>query len=124
MTHRSKPQYTHEQREAAATHTLSARDVEIIRAVQGDLAIGPDPFAAPAQALGTSVDALIDALLDMQRRGYLRRFAAILRHRKAGFGANGMAVWRVPEDRIADAGQASGVPALLPPGVRRRGNQR
>ncbi len=106
MTHRSKPQYTHEQREAAATNTLGERDIEVVRAVQGDLAIEPDPFAAPARALGMSIDALIDALLDMQRRGYLRRFAAILRHRKAGFGANGMAVWRVPEDRIGEAGQA------------------
>jgi DNA-binding Lrp family transcriptional regulator len=106
MHHRSKPQYTHEQREVAAANTLSARDIEVVRAVQGDLAFEPDPFAGPARALGLSVDALIDALLDLQRRGYLRRFAAILRHRKAGFGANGMAVWRVGEDRIADVGQA------------------
>ncbi len=106
MDHRSKPQYTHEQREVAAANTLSDRDVAIVRAVQGDLALEPDPFAAPARALGISVDALLEALQDLQRRGYLRRFAAILRHRKVGFGANGMAVWRVSEDRIAAAGQA------------------
>lgn len=105
MDHRSKPQYTHEQREVAASNTLSARDIELVRAVQGDLALEPDPFAAPARALDMSVDELIGALEDLQRRGYLRRFAAILRHRKAGFGANGMAVWKVAEDRIAGVGQ-------------------
>jgi DNA-binding Lrp family transcriptional regulator len=37
-------------------------------------------------------------------RAYMRRFAAVLNHRKAGFGANGMAVWRVPEDRLEEVG--------------------
>jgi len=106
MGHRSAPQYTHEQREVAASNTLSARDIEVVRAVQGDLALEPDPFAAPARALGIDPDALLEMLGDLKQRGYLRRFAAILRHRKAGFGANGMAVWRVSEDRIATIGQA------------------
>ena len=36
--------------------------------------------------------------------GVMRRFAAILRHRQVGFTANGMIVWKVPEDKIADVG--------------------
>ena len=36
--------------------------------------------------------------------GLMRRFAAILRHRDAGFVANGMVVWNVPEDRVDEAG--------------------
>jgi DNA-binding Lrp family transcriptional regulator len=34
----------------------------------------------------------------------MRRFAAILRHRDAGFIANGMVVWNVPEARVDEAG--------------------
>ena len=34
----------------------------------------------------------------------MRRFAAVLNHRRAGFGANGMAVWRVPEDELERIG--------------------
>ena len=105
MDHRSAPQYTHDQREIAASNTLSARDIDVVRAVQGDLALEPDPFAGPAAALGISVDELIGGLADLQRRGYLRRFAAILRHRKAGFGANGMAVWAVPAENVVEIGQ-------------------
>jgi DNA-binding Lrp family transcriptional regulator len=104
IDHRSDPQYTHDHREVAAQHTLTPRDIDVIRAVQGDLALEPDPFAAPARELGVTVDGLITELEDLQRRGYLRRFAAILRHRKAGFGANGMAVWDVPEDDILEMG--------------------
>lgn len=102
---RSDPQYTHEHREIASKHTLTARDIDVVRAVQGDLALTSDPFAAPAAALGVSVDGLIVELEDLQRRGFLRRFAAILRHRKAGFGANGMAVWNVAPDEVAEMGQ-------------------
>ena len=40
----------------------------------------------------------------MQERGLLRRVAAILFHRRAGFTANGMGVWKVPDDRIAEIG--------------------
>ena len=40
----------------------------------------------------------------MKERALLRRVAAILFHRRAGFSANGMGVWKVPEDRIAELG--------------------
>jgi DNA-binding Lrp family transcriptional regulator len=105
IDHKSKPQYTHERREVAATHALTQRDIDVVRVVQGDVALESDPFAPYAKTLGISVDALIAEMAGLQERGYLRRFAAILRHRKAGFGANGMAVWSVPDDRIMDMGQ-------------------
>ncbi len=41
----------------------------------------------------------------MQERGILRRVAAILYHRRAGFSANGMGVWQVPDEQIADIGR-------------------
>ena len=34
----------------------------------------------------------------------LRRVAAILFHRRAGFSANGMGVWKVPEDQTLEMG--------------------
>ena len=54
----------------------------------------------------------------MQERGLLRRVAAILFHRRAGFSANGMGVWKVPDERDRRDRPADGrVPrhlALLP----------
>jgi len=105
MEHRSRPQYTHEMREAAAKEQLSARDIDVIRVVQGDLPLRSDPFAPAADSLGMNADELIEELHGLERRRYLRRFAAILRHRKAGFGVNGMAVWDVPEDQIRAVGE-------------------
>ena len=40
--------------------------------------------------------------------GVMRRVAAILRHRQVGFTANGMIVWKVPEDRIKQVGETLG----------------
>jgi DNA-binding Lrp family transcriptional regulator len=40
----------------------------------------------------------------MQERKLLRRVAAILFHRRAGFSANGMGVWKVPDERVLEVG--------------------
>jgi DNA-binding Lrp family transcriptional regulator len=79
-------------------------DREVVRATQGDLPVVPEPYAEAAAALGLTQDALVEHLQGMQERGLLRRVAAILFHRRAGFSANGMGVWKVPEDQVADFG--------------------
>jgi DNA-binding Lrp family transcriptional regulator len=79
-------------------------DKAVIRATQGDLPIVSEPYAAAATELGMSVDALVAHLGAMADRGLLRRVAAILFHRRAGFSANGMGVWKVPDDRVLALG--------------------
>jgi siroheme decarboxylase len=83
---------------------LSDLDVAVIRATQGPMEVIPEPFAQPAAELGISQAALLDHLESMRERRALRRVAAILFHRRAGFSANGMGVWRVPEERILELG--------------------
>ena len=80
------------------------REREIIRATQGDLPVVPEPYAAAAAQLGMTVDALLEHLAGMKERGILRRVAAILYHRRAGFSANGMGVWKVPDEKISELG--------------------
>jgi DNA-binding Lrp family transcriptional regulator len=107
MEHRSAPRHTGGRDKAAAgREPLTQRDIDVIRAVQGDLPLRADPFADAARALGMTEAALVEHLLDLRRRGCLRRIAGILRHRDAGFAANGMAVWDVPAARIRDVGEA------------------
>jgi DNA-binding Lrp family transcriptional regulator len=79
-------------------------DKAVIRATQGDLPIVGEPYAAAAQQLGVGVDRLVEHLNGMVERRLLRRVAAILFHRRAGFSANGMGVWKVPQDRVLEAG--------------------
>jgi siroheme decarboxylase len=83
---------------------LSELDVAVIRATQGPMEVLPEPFAPAAAELGMAQEALLAHLESMQERRALRRVAAILFHRRAGFSANGMGVWRVPEERIPELG--------------------
>jgi DNA-binding Lrp family transcriptional regulator len=79
-------------------------DIAVIRALQGDMPVVSEPYAPAAAALGMPVEKLLDHLHGMQDRRLLRRVAAILYHRRAGFSANGMGVWKVPDERIMDVG--------------------
>jgi DNA-binding Lrp family transcriptional regulator len=79
-------------------------DRDVIRATQGDMPVIPEPYAPAAERLGLSVEALLQHMQGMHERGLLRRVAAILYHRRAGFSANGMGVWKVAPEQIAELG--------------------
>jgi DNA-binding Lrp family transcriptional regulator len=79
-------------------------DVAVIRALQGDMPVVEEPYAAAAAELGLQQERFLDHLAGMQERGLLRRVAAILYHRRAGFSANGMGVWQVPDEQIFEIG--------------------
>ena len=79
-------------------------DMAVIRATQGDLPVVAEPYAAAAELLGIPQEHLLAHLEGMQQRRLLRRVAAILFHRRAGFSANGMGVWKVPEERVKELG--------------------
>jgi len=80
-------------------------DRSVIRALQGDMPVIPEPYAPAAQELGIAQSELLSHLEGMQERRLLRRVAAILFHRRAGFSANGMGVWKVPDDQILETGK-------------------
>jgi siroheme decarboxylase len=77
-------------------------DVAVIRALQGDMPVIPEPYAPAAAEIGISQPQLLEHLESMRERKALRRVAAILFHRRAGFSANGMGVWNVPDERIME----------------------
>ena len=83
---------------------LSERDKDFVRELQKDLEVTAEPFQRPAANLGISTQALFQRAQQYMDSGVMRRFAAILRHREAGFVANGMIVWNVPLDRVDDVG--------------------
>ncbi len=77
---------------------LTERDIRAVRALQDDLPVTSRPFDALAERESfDSVEELLDTAEDLRRRGAMRRFSGVVRHREAGFSANGMAVWVVEE---------------------------
>ncbi|RLJ70843.1 DNA-binding Lrp family transcriptional regulator [Hydrogenivirga caldilitoris] len=83
---------------------LTELEKEVIRVSQKDIPLVEAPFAELAKTLGVTEEEFLQTLRVLQNKGVMRRFSAILFHRRAGFRANGMAVWRVPEDRIDQIG--------------------
>jgi DNA-binding Lrp family transcriptional regulator len=79
-------------------------DIAVIRATQGDMPVVEQPYAPAAEELGITQERLLSHLERMRERRLLRRVAAILFHRRAGFSANGMGVWKVPEERVMELG--------------------
>jgi DNA-binding Lrp family transcriptional regulator len=84
---------------------VTDEDVAVIRATQGDMPVVEEPYAPAAERLGVSQDEVLRRLGSLKERGGLRRVAAILYHRRAGFSANGMGVWAVPDDQILETGK-------------------
>lgn len=83
---------------------LTELDKDFIRELQKDLEIIPEPFVKSAEKLSISTEELFDKAREFEKDGIMRRYAAILRHRDAGFTANGMIVWKVPDNIIDKIG--------------------
>ena len=92
---------------------LSDRDLAAIAIAQQDLPLTPRPFAVQAEAIGMTETELLDVLQSFIDRKLMRRFAAVMNHRSAGFKANAMGVWAVAEDDLAEIGpQMAGFAAV------------
>jgi len=86
---------------------LTAFERAVLTRIENPLPVEPHPWRRIARDLEVDEERLFTAVRRLKVRGVIRRIAAVLRHRRAGFAANGMAVFRVPESRIEAAGLAA-----------------
>jgi DNA-binding Lrp family transcriptional regulator len=97
----------------AGDGALTKFERDVVRTLQGDLPLVRRPFQDAAAQIDVTEEKLLETTRDLDRRGVISRFSAVLKHRKAGFTANGMGCWVVPEDRIVEARQtAAAFPAV------------
>jgi len=75
-----------------------------IRELQEDLPLVSRPFDAMAERLGSSIGALFQLAAEFQERKLMRRYSAVLHHRRSGFRSNAMIVWKVPSERAEEVG--------------------
>ncbi len=80
---------------------------DAVRQLQRDLPLTPEPFAKLAAAIELAPEALLAQAERFLADGTMRRFAAVLHHRQAGYSANGMACWVVPEAQLLEFGRLS-----------------
>jgi DNA-binding Lrp family transcriptional regulator len=89
-----------------APRRLSDGEKGLVRELQGDLPLEKCPFDKMAARLGLDIDQFLYRAVSLRERGIMRRFAARLNHREAGFSANALSCWRVAQDKLAQVGQA------------------
>ncbi len=85
---------------------LTERERQVVRRLQANIAVSPDPFGVLASELGFDPAELLALLNRWKESGIIRRVGLVLRHGKLGFSANSMCVWPVPADRITNAGKS------------------
>jgi DNA-binding Lrp family transcriptional regulator len=73
--------------------------IAVIKELQKDITVTKEPYKEAIERLGMSYERFFEIANALKDAGVMRRFATILNHRKAGFGANAMSVWVVPEDQ-------------------------
>lgn len=83
---------------------LTDEDIRAIRALQVDMPLVSQPFAEEAAKVGMSEEELLRFGHKFVADGRMRRCAAILAHRRAGFLANGMGVWKMSEEKAEELG--------------------
>jgi len=84
---------------------LTPQHIAVIKELQKDITVVEEPFKEATQKLDLSYDEFFTIANELKESGVMRRFATILNHRKAGFGANAMSVWAVPEEKGEEIGR-------------------
>lgn len=87
---------------------LDEWDRKIIAATQNGLPLTPKPYHTIAEHIGISPDDVMSRLQNMQQSGIIRRIGAVPNHYKLGYRYNGMTVWNVPDEKIAELGAQVG----------------
>jgi DNA-binding Lrp family transcriptional regulator len=85
---------------------LSEVEKGLVRELQRDLPLEKCPFDKMAARLGMDIDEFLHRAGSLRERGVMRRFAARLNHREAGFSANALSCWRAAPQKLAQVGQA------------------
>ena len=79
-------------------------DLELLKVAQDGLDLTERPYRVWGEVLGMGEDEVIYRLRAMEGEGIIRRFAATIGHRALGILANALIAWRVPPEKVDEAG--------------------
>jgi siroheme decarboxylase len=77
----------------------------VARFIQKDIPLVSSPFAEIGSSCGLTAAKIVSISQSFLEKGIMRKFGAILRHQKAGYGKNALVVWSVPATQVEKAGE-------------------
>ncbi|UCF78296.1 MAG: Lrp/AsnC family transcriptional regulator [Candidatus Eiseniibacteriota bacterium] len=78
---------------------------ELVRFLQRDVPVVRRPLQDIALRLGVSEDDVLSTIRHWLEEGKIRRFGAILAHKRVGKKVNVMAVWKCHPEKLEEAGR-------------------
>lgn len=87
---------------------LDALDNRIIQQSQAGLPLVSRPYERLAGDCDTSEGVILERLQAMLDTGLIRRIGMVPNHYRLGLKANGMSVWNIPDERLAEVGARLG----------------
>jgi len=83
---------------------FTEREINLIKQIQDDISLCIRPFKEIADKIDVLEKDIIKKINEWEKTGVIRRFGAILRHKKVGFKFNAMGAWIVPEEKADELG--------------------
>jgi DNA-binding Lrp family transcriptional regulator len=105
LTDEQKEEQIYSEKSRKKVKKLSDVEIKTIQTLQKDIPLVKTPYLKLSNLINIKEEILLSCAKKMKEEGKLRRMAAILNHREAGFKINIMAVWNVKEentDKVAD----------------------
>jgi len=84
---------------------LTSKQKKIARLLQKDIPVTKFPFKKLSGAPTPGAKEILTALDQFREQGLIRKFGAILRHQKAGYGQNALVLWSVPPSQTETTGR-------------------
>jgi len=83
-------------------------DLDLVRELAAGLPLVPRPYAEVAARVGASEEDVLGRVRAMLADGRIRRIGAVPNHYALGWTANGMSVWDVDDEAVAELGPRVG----------------
>jgi len=69
------------------------------------LPLAARPYKALAERTGLSEQEVMNAIIQWQEQGLIKRFGLVVKHRTLGYTANAMVVWNIPDEQVQAVGK-------------------
>jgi DNA-binding Lrp family transcriptional regulator len=84
---------------------LTVKQIKVARLIQKDIRVANSPFEETGNACSLTAKEVLSTTKELLKKGFIRKFGAILRHQKAGYRKNALVIWSVPSDHVEKKGK-------------------
>ncbi|WP_254525172.1 Lrp/AsnC family transcriptional regulator [Natrinema caseinilyticum] len=88
----------------SADPTLSPAERDLVLEIQDGVPLTETPYTDVAGAIGVETEWVLETIKRFEREGKIRRIGVVPNHYALGYTENGMTVWNVPDELVADVG--------------------